>query len=62
MVTQALSAPLVLLRVPFWSRLGMFRLIMAQFRLLGAKFRSLRVTLNLKVYLGYSEITWAKFG
>ena len=57
MVTQALSAPLVLLRVPFWyKRLGMFRLIMAQFRLLGAKFRLLRVTLSLKVYLGYSVI------
>ena len=35
---------------------------MAQFRLLGAKFRSLRVTLNLKVYLGYSVITLGHSG
>ena len=62
MVTQAHSAPLVLLRVPFRLRLGMFPLIMAHFRLLGAKFRSLRVTLNLKVFLGYSVITLGHSG
>ena len=57
MVTQALSARFVLLRVPFCERLGMFRFIMAQIRLLGAKFGLLRVTLNSWVYLGYSVIT-----
>ena len=57
MVTQALSAPFVLRRVPFWERFGMFRFIMAQIRFLGAKFGLLRVTLNSGVYLGYSVIT-----
>ena len=37
----------------FGNFLGKFRLIMAQFRLLGAKFGLIRVTLNSGVYLGY---------
>ena len=37
--------------------MGMFRFIMAQIRLLGAKFGLLRITLNSGVYLGYSVIT-----
>ena len=35
----------------------MFRLLLAQFRLLGAKFGLRRVTLNSGVCLGYSVIT-----
>ena len=56
MVTQALSAPFVLLRVPFCERLGMFQFIMAQIRLLRA-YSGLLSTLGCIWILGYSVIT-----
>ena len=40
----------------------MFRLLLAQFRLLGAKFGLRRVTLNPGVCLGYSVITIGHLG